>query len=102
MAATMTTANTILEQLGGGKFVAMTGAKSFVGSEDSLMFALPSRFAKNGINKVRVTLTAMDDYTVEFFSIRGINVKEKGKVEGVYAENLQTVFTQFTGLDTRL
>jgi hypothetical protein len=32
----LTVANTILEQLGGGRFIAMTGAKSFVGGEDSL------------------------------------------------------------------
>jgi hypothetical protein len=49
---------TILEQLGGNRFVAMTGANTFVGDEQarSLRFKISSRLATNGANLVRVTL----------------------------------------------
>ena len=95
------TANTILAQLGGKRFVVMTGAKNFVGSADSLGFSLPARFAKGGINKVRVTLTPDDLYTVEFFKLRGVDIRVIAQVEGIYADQLQSAFTEATGLDTR-
>jgi len=40
--ADLTVAKTIFEQLGGEHFVAMTGAKDFVGTEDSLTFKVGS------------------------------------------------------------
>ena len=95
-------AQTILNQLGGNRFIAMTGAKNFVGSDSALMFSLSSRDTKNKSNKVRITLTNMDDYTVEFFNIRGVKVKEVSKHEGVYFDVLQEVFTRQTGLYTSL
>lgn len=93
----------ILQQLGGSKFITMTGAKSFVGGKDMLMFALPARFAKDGINKVRITLEPSDTYKVEFMKIRGTQpVKIVAEVDSVYADMLQRIFTSHTGLDTRL
>lgn len=100
----MTVSKTILEQLGGNKFIVMTGAKNFVGGNNTLSFRLPggAGFCKEGINGVRVTLTAMDDYTVEFIKIRKFEVKTIKTVEGVYCDNLQAVFTEATGLYTSL
>lgn len=98
--ANMTTANTILEQLGGHRFIAMTGAKNFVGSDDMLAFSLPKNSSKG--NKMRVTLTPADTYTVEVFAIRGITVKALAVREDVYADSLQAVFTSMTGLYTSL
>lgn len=97
----MTVANTILAQLGGARFKMMTGAKNFVGGADMLMFAIGTG-AKNKINKVRITLTADDLYNVEFFNIRGVNVKNIKKVEGVYFDMLQEVFTDATGFFTKM
>lgn len=98
----MKVADEILFQLGGDKFIAMTGAKMFVGDENGLMFALPAKFAADGINKVRITLTTEDLYDVEFFKIRGLNVKTVAKYEAVYADSLCDVFAARTGLLTRL
>lgn len=98
----MQVANTILSQLGGNRFVAMTGAKNFVGSDDALHFALPSNFARNGINRVRVTLQPSDTYTVEFFKVRGTKFSSIATRDDVYAEDLQRVFKTETGLDTHL
>lgn len=101
-------AKIILEQLGGRKFIAMTGAKNFLGDEKSLMFSLPStrHFVKDGINKVRVTLDPSDTYTVEFMKIgkrQGIpHVDTIKRAEGIYHDVLSEVFTRYTGLTTRL
>jgi hypothetical protein len=97
-----TIAATILDQLGGGRFVAMTGAKMFAHDAGSLRFRLPSRFAREGINFCKVTLTAADDYTVEFGKIWGINYRMIATQTGIYADTLRAAFTQATGLDCTL
>ena len=102
MVTTMSVAQEILSQLGGNRFIAMTGAKSFVGSGDSLTFKLPSGFAKDGINCVVITLTAMDDYIVEYLSIRAGKVKAVAYSDGIYFDTLQKDFTAKTGLHTHL
>ena len=97
-------ASTILNQIGGRKFVAMTGAKDFIDLKNGLQFRLPStrHYTRDGINSVRVILDADDTYTVEFWKVRGINAKQVRTVDQVYADNLQHVFTTYTGLDTHL
>ena len=100
-------AQTILAQLGGGRFTAMTGAKDYLGSEHSLSFRLPARFAKKGINRVSITLDGVTDtYVVE-----GIKITQRlgnwktvpvEKHELVCAEDLQRFFTEMTGLATHL
>src|SRR5262249_13476503 len=62
--ADLTVAKTILEQLGGEHFVAMTGAKDFVGTEDSLTFTVGSN--PKHVSHVRVTQTPGDLYAVTF------------------------------------
>jgi len=99
----MIVAKTILSQMGGNRLAVMTGAKNFAGTENSLSFRFPNR---RGPNFCRVTLTAMDDYTVEFIRIRkrkGIpEMKTTAKYEGIYADQLQDIFTEATGLATHL
>jgi len=93
-------ARTILEQLGGGRFVMMTGAKNLAAHEDgALSFRLPSRFATNGINWIKITLTPADDYTIETGRIVKFRVTRFEPVTGIYAENLRETFTRITGLD---
>jgi hypothetical protein len=96
-------ANTIVEQLGGRKFLTMTGARNLTAIPDGLSFRLPNRFAKNGINAVKIILTPMDTYTVTFSRIFKVTLCSEISVhEDVYAEDLQGLFTSTTGLDTRL
>jgi len=97
-----TIAAVILNQLGGGRFVAMTGAKMFTHDGASLRFRLPSRFAREGINFVKVTLTAADDYTVEFGKVWGINYRMIATQAGIYGDTLRAAFTAATGLDCTL
>ena len=116
----MDVANTIRQQLGGNRFGVMTGAKNFAshgpekGTLGALSFTLPSRFAKDGINYVKITLMGSDTYTVEFIKIgprpslkQMMAGKEQTlttvkKLEDIYADQLQSAFTRATGLDTHL
>lgn len=100
-------ADEILRQLGGQKFIAMTGASSFAGSKNSLSFKLPGKagFVRNGIRGVLITLDASDTYTVEFGKVTKRPRMEYvviAKHTGVYCDNLREVFTAETGLDTSL
>lgn len=99
-------AETILQQLGGNQFRAMTGARDFVAcetttGEPALQFRLPRKF--NGGNKLRITLRASDEYAVEFWHVKGTNIFQVGEtIEGVQASALRRVFTSITGLDCTL
>lgn len=93
-------ATTILEQLGGGRFIAMTGSNTFIGSADSLRFKVGSNAMK--VTHVRVTLDPSDTYTVEFLKVRSLKVETLSTESNVYAEDLQKIFTAGTGLYTRL
>ncbi len=93
-------ARTILQQLGGNRFTAMTGAKNFVGSRNSIQFSIGRNSA--GITKVRIVLTPADEYNVEYYKGAGVNLKLVKKSEGIYADQLQENFTDNTGMDTSL
>ena len=95
-------ANTILSQLGGNRFIAMTGARMPAAIENGLRFQLPRNPLK--VNLVRVILDANDTYRMEFCyldkkrcEVRILTVKTD-----VYADSLQTIFTDQTGLYTSL
>jgi len=93
-------AKTILQQLGGNKFTAMTGARNLVDGGKYLAFKLGR--AKDSINYVKITLTSMDLYDMEFGMIRAGKYTVKKKVKGVYNDQLQQTFTETTGLYTKL
>lgn len=94
-------AQTIIQQLGGRRFSVMTGAHTFIALESGLQFKLP-RGAKNKANLVRITLTPLDLYTVEFIKYRNLEQKVISTHEMVYFDQLQELFTEQTGLDTHL
>lgn len=97
----MTIANTILQQLGGRRFIIMTGAKNFIAMDGgALSFQLPK--AKDGINRFKVTLTAMDDYRLEAFRVTRSSFTAKGEMDGIYADQLRGAFEKMTGLATSL
>jgi hypothetical protein len=95
-------ARTILQQLGGSKFIAMTGAKHFLAGANTLSFRLPPHFAKRRINHVRVVLDENDTYSVFFGEAHGTRYTIVNEHQMVYADNLRTLFTEQTGLDTSL
>ena len=93
-----TVAEEILRQLGGGRFIAMTGAKNFTCDNNSLGFRLSGTMTKNRINYVKVTLNAMDTYDLEFVNLRAGKIKLVEKFEGAYNDMLQSVVSSRTGL----
>lgn len=101
MATDMTVAKTILDQMGGTRFVTMTGAKNFVGGENSLSFSLPK--ANHKIKKVIITLNDNDLYDISFGYINKKKLEwvEVAKEYDVYNDMLQQVFTMKTGLYTK-
>jgi hypothetical protein len=98
--AYLNAANIILDQLGSNQFIAMTGAKNFVGSEDGLSFKI-GRNAK-GITHVTVALDESDTYLMQFFKVRGFESFLVAENRGVYADKMREVFTEKTGMDTSL
>lgn len=98
----MQVAQTILEQLGGQRFIAMTGANYLVGDANSLRFRLNSRITANKANLVKITLEPSDLYKIEYFRCRGLDVQLVGADDGLYFDQLRAFFTRATGLDTTL
>ena len=100
----LTTANTILDQLGGRRFRAMTGAKNFIGTDNSLTFRLPGtrNFVRDKINAVRITLNDLDLYDVDYVRVYDYKVRTVKESAGLYADMLQSDFTAKTGLETSL
>ena len=88
-------AQTIAKQLG-NKALVMMGAKNLVAGKKDLSFRI-GRNSK-GINYIKITLTAMDTYDVEFGAIRGMNYKIKSEAKGIYADMLHDVIEKNTGM----
>jgi hypothetical protein len=80
----------------------MTGAKPLLAHESALSFHLPSNFATNGINRVRINLTAADHYDMTLIRARGLKVFDKTKIEGLHCDQLRSIFTEATGLEVSL
>jgi hypothetical protein len=99
-----TIANTILTQLGGRRFLAMTGACNLIAGPNYLACKIP-RAAKK-ITHMRVTLDPNDTYTVAFLNCRATHNRLKHETietnSNIYAEDLQSVFTSTTGPYTTL
>ena len=101
----MTVPETILTQLGGKRFITMTGARKFTADgENKLIFTLPRNAAKRNISRVTVRLDWSDTYTISFYSFDYKNMKvcQVAEYEGIYFDQLQDIFTQETGLYTKL
>ena len=101
--ANLQVAQTILQQLGGGRFLTMTGAKNLVGSENSLSMRINSVNADGRrVNVVSVTLDPSDTYTVTASYLRAGKLTTVASVSDVYNDQLQETFTRLTGLYTSL
>lgn len=106
-------AKEILRQLGGNKFLAMTGAKDLCyGNDYNLRMKLPKNQSK--ANRLEITLNENDLYTMRFYHKRDFRadpktatfteekITEVKTLEDIYFDNLQSVFTDVTGMYTSL
>ena len=106
----MRVADTILEQLGGRRFVVMTGSKNFVSDGNCLRMTLAKNASK--ANRLWITLNGMDTYDMHFFRYSPARFNSKTmtfsdekittvkKLEGVLCDQLQEIFTDVTGMYT--
>ncbi|MCB0374898.1 MAG: hypothetical protein KDD04_03170 [Sinomicrobium sp.] len=97
---------TILAQLGGRRFMAMTGSKNMLYDANWLRMDLAKN--KSGANQLRITLQDNDTYKMEFYRFTlnrktfDYKITEKANFEGIYADQLQSIFTEVTGMYTSL
>lgn len=96
----MSVAKEILRQLGGNKFIAMTGAKNLGGTANSLSFKIGKNSSK--ANWVTIKLNGKDLYDVTFIQVRNLERKELKTYNDVYNDQLQQIFTSYTGMYTHL
>ncbi len=125
-------ANTIMQQLGGNRFVVMTGARQLVAIDRGVRFRIGRNATRT--NMVRITLRGDDTYDMQFLYVtedpnpykllvkyvgRGMDpiaadMKVKQQIsrarnplvlkehKGVYCDQLEELFRDFTKLNTRL
>jgi hypothetical protein len=97
-------ATTILQQLGGNRFLVITGSKS----PTAIVNGLTLRLAKNKTraNVLKIVLTPADDYEIEFkylaFGKGGVTEKVVRNFDGIQFDQLQDIFEEVTGLYTSL
>lgn len=104
----------ILSQLGGRKFIAMTGAGEFIALEptkkNAMRYGISMSIGRNSskANCLKVYLDYDDTYTMQFldshfdskdYKYKEIVIKE---LKTVYCDQLQELFTQVTGMYTSL
>lgn len=95
----------MLRQLGGQRFIAMTGAKDFMSADNPqprLIFRLPRDLTKVRGTHFEISLTPNDTYLLVYFKMRKGERKFVEVRRETYAEDLQRHFTEMTGLDTHL
>ena len=95
-------AGEILKQLGGGKFMAMVGAHNLVCSGEGCGAMMLKFKGSKVANYIKVVLTGMDLYDVEFGKIWGMKYTVVKKVEGIYNDMLVELFENTTKLYTKL
>ena len=101
----------ILLQLGGRRFLAMTGASQLLAAGRTAANPNPwlrmnLRRNEAGVNRLKITLMPTDTYTVEFYHQQLVDceavITRKQTFDLVYGEDLPGLFTSVTGYDTHL
>ena len=89
-----------LKQLGGNRFIAMTGAKHFGVGPNGMSFKI-GRNSKR-VNHVTIDYDrGRDLYNMKFDWVTIKGIKNKKTLKGIYADQLQDMFTKYTGMYTR-
>ena len=91
----------ILQQLGGGHFIAMTGAHGIFRDGDNILIV---KFkGSRAANYLRVEyVPGIDTYNMQMGRTGKSGYKITDQHEGVYADMLTSLFTSHTGLNTNL
>ncbi len=96
-------ADTARDQIG-HKALYMIGAKDFMFGKSDGKNSLVFKIMRNskGVSHIRMRLSSMDLYDIEFLAIRAGNIKVKSKEKGVYGDQLGVMIKKNTGLNIRL
>jgi hypothetical protein len=89
-------AQTIMGQLGGNQFILLTGTKKVFISGNGVGIHIGQNPKR--VTFVRVTLTDDDLYTIESVRVRKGEYTTLQSHAGVYADMLQDLFEEMTGL----
>lgn len=106
--------NIILQQLGGNRFLAMTGAKNLIADGYTLRMTLPKNHSK--ANRLEITLNGLDLYDMRFYRYTPARwvtrngecrtypekITEVKKYNNIFCDQLQELFTDVTWMYTRL
>lgn len=101
----------MLMQLGGNKFLVMTGADKLMAagrtdSNPNPWLRMDLRRNKAQVNRLKITLMPTDTYKVEFYRQVLVDwepvISHQQTFEMVYGEDLPALFTSVTGYDTHL
>ena len=91
-------AQEILKQLGGKRFLVMTGSSKLVADKNLLGMKLARN--SSGANYLKIKLNGLDLYDIEFISIRGASFNVKHEFNDIYNDQLVSIFEETTGLYT--
>ena len=101
MSSDMRVAEEILRTLGGSRFRAMTGAKNFAGTDNSLRMRIGRN--KTNANYMEVVLNGLDLYDVTFAKVTKMGeMKSVRTYDNVYNDMLVSLFESHTGMYTSL
>jgi hypothetical protein len=90
-----------LIQLGGRRFLAMTGCTNLICDKYTMTMKL--RRNKSGAQWIKITLNAMDLYDVEFIKMnRNYELITVSEHKGLYSDDLAPTFEEVTGMYTSL
>ena len=85
---------TILQQLGGNMFIAMTGARLF---HDGEKFIAKIKGSKQ-YNHIEISLNSLDLYDIRFVKIGQYEVKKDETFNNIYFDGMKSLIEQETNL----
>lgn len=90
---------TILTQLGGNWAMVMIGGTPAAETKGRALLVKWKAAAKGKLTAVQIAYEWDDTYTLTWYRGRGIHLRPVGMpIEGVYAEDLRSIFESTTGL----
>jgi hypothetical protein len=95
-------AENIIHQLGGNRFIAMTGANNLYFDNQKRLVSMQIMRNKAKAKWLQITLNGADLYDMKFLGIKSGDLVVLEEKTMIYHDMLQSVFTSVTGLNTHL
>lgn len=93
-------AKIILQQLGGNRFLIMTGAHELIDTGNGLRMTI--RRNKSRAKWLKITLTPDDLYHMEFSGVKNKDFHVFAEFDGVYFDMMKDIFESVTGYYTSM